>query len=602
MYIPGYLTTSGAQHGANSEYLAYWPDWVLFRDIMRGGRSFVEKYVQRFKYESQTEFNDRKAMTPNSGFAKAAIIDVRNSIYQRLDTVRRNGGDTKYQDSIRGKLGGVDLRGSTMNYFMGTKVLTELVFMGKVGIYVDCPKCDIPRQYRTQANTKNIHPYVYTYATEDILDWDYYLKDTERKLRMLRLRVVKDTQAAFRGYIEPQTVEYRTYELNTDGAVVLTVEQLDQNEKLVVVYQSTLESSEIPFVILEMDSPLLTDIAYHQIALTNLESGNVNYAYRANTIMYVEEYDPLGLSHIQGAEAMEEALSEDAATGDDPTRNGDNPTVVKVGATDGKLIPKGLKYPEFINPSSEPLKASREYMDDLKRDIRALINLAVSNAQARFASAESKQMDNEGLQAGLAAIGFMLEQGEREVNTIWQDYANCPPITVHYPQRYSLRSDEDRQKEAKSLLEMSNAVPSKQYRMESFKEAATIMFGAKIKDETLDTIIKEIEESPWPTANPDQIRSDVEVGLVSREGGSLARGYPEEEAKKAQKEQKERDAAKMKAQTPPGFNASARGVDDDSEGAEDEKEESQSPENNDGKRAVRGEDNASRKTRRDKRG
>lgn len=597
--IAGYLTTSNIEGVTHPEYLLYWQDWIRFRDIMRGGTAFTRKYVKKFKFEETTEWNDRLDMTPTPGFARAAIVDVRNAIYQRLDTVRRNGGDKNYQKAINGRLGGVDLRSSTMNYFMGMKILTELLFMGKVGIYIDCPKCDIPREQRTMKDVEGLHPYMYPYVAEDILDWEWYLKDNDMKLRKLRLRVVREQKDALRSYF-PLTgiVEHRNYEV-VPGGVRLIVERETKDEGLMPVEEKMLEIPEIPFVILEMESPLLTDIAFHQIALTNLESGDINYAYRANTIVYVEEYDPLGMNANQNAEAMESPLDADELSGQDPNRGGDNPNVVKVGGTEGRLIAKGLKYPEFINPSSEPLKASREKQEDLKRDIRALINLAVSNAQARFASAESKQMDNAGLEAGLAAIGYMLEQAEREVGVLWQQYAGGGEIEVKYPVRYSVRTDEERRKDAESLVTLSNAVPSPTFRKESFKEAAITLFAAKVSDNTLDTIVNEIDASEWPTANPDLIKQDVEAGLVSRNGASLARGYPKEEADKAKEEQKERDSAKMESQMKE-FNASARGVDDDPEGAKQEKKKSQNPENNDGVHRVRGGDSSKRKPRRTK--
>jgi hypothetical protein len=595
----GYTTTSNIDGGSHYEYLAYQADWKLFRDIMRGGYSFKKQYVQRFKGETTAEWNDRLDMTPNAAFARAAIVDVRNAIYQRLDTVRRHGSPM-YEKVMGGGVGGVDLRGSTMNYFMGMNILTELVFMGKVGIYVDSPASDVPREYRSMKDDQGKHPFMYPYVAEDIVDWEYYLKDNELKLRRLRLRVVQDQKDALRSYFPLHgVVGYRTYEVTPDG-VYLRLEQADEKGKQEIRWEGLLEIEEIPFVIIEMDAPLLTDIAYHQIALTNLESADVNYAYRSNTIVYVEEYDPLGMDEVQNSGMMEEALDEDAVTGQDPSRGGDNPNVVKIGGTEGRRVPKGLKYPAFINPSSQPLQASREKQEDLKRDIRALINLAVSNAQARFASAESKQMDNAGLESGLAAIGYMIEQAEREVGHHWRQYAGGPRVTVKYPVRYSVRTDEERRKEAESLITMSNAVPSKTFRVESFKEAATTMFAAKVSDETLDKILVEVESSEWPTANPDQIKVDVEAGLVSKSGASKARGYPEGEAEAAKKEQKERDAAKMDEQVAK-FNASARGVDDDPEGAKAEKKKSQSPENNDGVRRVRGEDGGSRKQRKDNR-
>ena len=42
-------------------------------------------------------------------------------------------------EAINGLNLGVDLRGNTMNGFLGIKVLTELLIMGRVGVYVDSP-------------------------------------------------------------------------------------------------------------------------------------------------------------------------------------------------------------------------------------------------------------------------------------------------------------------------------------------------------------------------------------------------------------------------------------------------------------------------------
>jgi len=55
-----------------------------------------------------------------------------------------------------------------MNAFVGVKVLTELLVMGRVGVFVDAPF--VPRS-ATLANTGNVAPYLYRYDIEDILSW-----------------------------------------------------------------------------------------------------------------------------------------------------------------------------------------------------------------------------------------------------------------------------------------------------------------------------------------------------------------------------------------------------------------------------------------------
>jgi hypothetical protein len=586
------------------EYVAMSTEMELYRDILYGGHDFVTKYVKPFRHEDTTAYNARLAITPSTEFARAAIMRVRNAIFQRMDAIRRNGGSRAYQEAIAGKNGGVDLRGSTMNYFMGMKVLTELVFMGRVGIYVDSPASAIPEEFRTLQDSKGQHAYVYPYASEDILNWDYYLRDNRVALKALLLRVRKPNRNTSQSYFaRDEVVEYREYVHHAEtDEVTLTVWDEDMASS---VGPFPMEINEIPFVMPQLDAALTKSIAYHQIALTNLESADVNYAHRGNTIIWVEKYDPYSDPRdIVQAEFLDQptGTTEDGTSeaDTDRKRSDDRAKVTKIGSTDGLRIPTEVEFPQFVHPSSEPLKVSMEKQAMLKDDIERLVDLAVNNSKPRLASAESKRMDQEGLLAGLAAIGLVLEQAEREVGRIWSLYDEGDFIDVHYPQRYSLKSDEDRRKDTESIIKLGGTVADKTWRVESYKEAAIELFGGKVSDDTLDKMLVGIERTPWPTADYQVLKSDSEQGFVSSEGASEARGYPEGEAKKAQEERKERDAARLASQTPPDENLAARGVGDDPNNeAKLEKDESQSPENNpDGKRKTRGNDKGNRQERR----
>src|SRR5690606_20232795 len=114
---------------------------------------------------------------------------------------------------------------------------------------------------------------------------------------------------------------------------------------------------------------------------------------------------------------------------------------IKVGVSVGRAYALGTERPGFIHPSSEPLKASMELQRKLERDTRELVNLAV--AQLGQQSAESKQMDPAGLEAGLSFIGLVLENGERKIASHWASYENSKPATIKYPDRYSLKTDAD---------------------------------------------------------------------------------------------------------------------------------------------------------------
>src|SRR5690606_27729392 len=96
---------------------------------------------------------------------------------------------------------------------------------------------------------------------------------------------------------------------------------------------------------------------------------------------------------------------------------------ITVGPMHGRAYGQGLDRPGFISPSSAPLKASMELQAKLEADIRRLVNLSVQTLGNRQ-SAESKDMDNRGLEAGLSYIGLVMENGERQIAEFWAAYEN----------------------------------------------------------------------------------------------------------------------------------------------------------------------------------
>jgi len=574
------MSAKNITRSIHPEYAYRAEEWQKFRYIMDGGKDFIEEYVKQFSSaEDSKDFLNRKEITPVAGFAKAAIKDVNNAIFQRMHAIRRKGGTESWRECILGQRGGVDLSGSSMNHFIGTEILPELLSMGKVGIYVDNFAFT---EGRTKMEAGVQHPYMYSYKTEEIRNWEWYIKGNEIKLKRLLLRISKDTLDPDTHLINGHSELYRLF-VEQDGIVLVQTydshgDPVTQDNELTTYDPIELKISRIPFVILELQSSLLQDISNHQIALTNAESADIGYILRSNVPLYVEQFD----QRFSVAKNWSES-------DDNSTENYDQTETRIIGSSDGVQYPIGTESPKFIHPSPEPIEVSMAKQKVLKDDIRALVQLAVTTTKSRFASAESKQMDERGLESGLSAIGMTLEHAEGCVARLWSEYESSnEEVKVGYPERYSLRTDEDRRKDAEQLASTAVDVSSHTFRKEIHKEIAEIMLAGKIADETLDKIMGEIDKSDYPTADAEQIRSDVEIGLISREYASYKiRGYPKDEAPKAKIEKLEAELARMKAQTPE--NPGARGLEIDPEGAKLEKQESQDPENNpDGEKLVRG--------------
>jgi len=527
--------------------------WSKYRCVFEGGVAFINKYLQPFSSrEDNKDFAIRKSLTYAPAHAKAAIMEIKNAIFQRMPDIKRSSGTQSYKEAVAGRNKGVDFNGNTMNGFIGRLVLPDLLSLGKIGVYID--RHPLPEQ-PSKADVQSRAPYLYTYAAEDIRSWAID-PDTQTLMSLLLCDTIDDIDPDT-GLVVGVNRRYRLLKKNADGVELAF---FDRDGLSVQIIQLNL--MEIPFVLFELSHSLLTDIADHQIALLNLASSDMNYALKGNFPFYTEQYDPLAeqtfvrqaiddipddnvdaLGEGTAGEAQDAAIAKNLA--------------VRVGVAQGRRYPKGLGAPAFIAPPIAPLTASMEKQEQIKREILQLVNLAVSTLRPSRASAESKREDQKGLEAGLSYIGLELEYGERQLQQIWGMYEHeKTDPSISYPQNYSLRTEESRRKEADDLLKLLPMLPSAMYQREVAKEIAEITLGHRVTDEKLQEIRDEIDASKVIVTDPEVINMDIENGLVSVETASQARLYPKDDVEKAKKEHAERLARINAAQS----NPAARGT------------------------------------------
>ncbi|MEE9548676.1 MAG: hypothetical protein V3V68_04910 [Nitrosomonadaceae bacterium] len=566
-------------NSVHPNYDALSADWDKYRLTMDGGDPYIEAYMVRFsERENDTDFQARKNISPIPGFATAALIDVKNAIFQRMDDIRRLNGSTSYQEVMAGLRGGVDLACSTMNHFIGREVLPELIFFGKIGIYIDMP---VLSENQTKSDVAKVHPYLYIFKAEQIRNWVF--TPGKEGLEFDKL-LLEETHENFDENGLPETTEsirYRFLERTENG---VTVKFFDvEDNQINMAGEPTkdfilLDTDKIPFVLMQLERSMLTDIANHQIALLNMESSDVNYSLKASFAFYTEQYSGrFNTSHLKGNE-------------DSPDTEG---AEIEVGAIQGRRYEKGMDRPGFINPSSEPLEASMNKQKNLKDDIRALVNLALSAIRPKFSSAESKQYDERGLESGLSFLGLILEQAERQIAQIYSAYENSDKIaTVHYPERYSLKTDTEKLKEASAYAEQMATVPSNTFQKAVAKEISTTLLSSKVSSDELQTIMDEIDDAQWLSSDAESIHADIERGLLSLETGAVARGYEKDEPAKAAIDHAERIERIKAAQSTPDARGNPDESDNPGEGSRNEKEITQDAASSDkGSKSVRGEAN-----------
>jgi len=540
-------------------------EWEKWRIVFEGGELFRNRFLEMTsKREDPLDFKLRKKMTPIPSFSKSAITEVKNSIFQRMVDVARRDGPDSYQKAITGVDFGVDFKGSSMNNFIGQQVLPELLLMSRVGIMIDSPDTI----GTTLKDSQGLRPYLYRYQAEDILSWSerpgrpdefdaVLLRDF---VEIKRGRLPSETLERFRFMFIDETDDkvhvqfFRSEPAKTETTAILGQPTGVQTKAKEVQIDAQGEPTDqdiildmniIPFVIVELSHSLMADIADHQIALLNLESLDINFAIKSNTVFYTEQQDERSMSsHIHGPANPD-------SSGTEAEAGANRPQEIELGSTKGRIYSKGLDQPAFIHPSAEPLLASITKQEKLKQDIRRLLHLAVSAIEPRSASAESKQLDQHGLEAGLSNIGLILESAERKIATYWTLYltATTKPASIKYPEKYSLRSDEDRRKEAESLENLRDIIPSDKYQKSISKEIVRIVLGSKLSNEDLDKIFSEIDSAEAFSANPLTLFEAVERGGLCLKSMAKLLGYSEDEPDKAAKDHATRLARISQAQS-----------------------------------------------------
>ena len=424
-----------------------------------------------------------------------------------------------------------------MNSFINLRILPELLSIGKVGVFVDMPKLN----GFTLADQAGSRPYIYVYQAEDIINWTLDREGGEVIYKSLVLRDFHEVTNPETGLIDSIQAVYRHLWIGPEGFVWFQFFDFELNK---ITEPVRLNIKKIPFVVGELTHSLLQDVADYQIALLNMESADISYLIRSNFPFYVEQFDPrmeLSAQRLRNSLITQNMAGADINPGEAAEASLAKTQNIDIGTQQGRRIPKDLEFPQFVHPSSEPVKASMEKQDQIKLDIRTLINLSITNLQPKMASAESKDRDNQGLESGLSIIGLELERTERLIAMFWAMWeGSSSNATVKYPKRYSLKTEEERRKEADSLLDKVGVIPSVTYKKWALKKAIAIQIGPDVSDEVLDNIFNEIDDADVIYSDTDDLAKDVEQGLIGLEDAANARGYPEGTVERAKEDHQDR--------------------------------------------------------------
>jgi len=511
-------------------------DRTKYRLTLNSGRDFIDEYLKTYSTrETTADFATRKEITYCPSHARTALIEIRNAIFQRMRDIQRLNGGPTYTFAVDND---INRHGKNMNHFLGASVLEELLAMGKVGIFVDAPVISSP----LTLNQLRKAPYLYYYTAENILNWAHDNQDDPYEVTTLLLKDEQYERDPATGLPTGLGTSYRFLQ-RTENGILAEFWDVDKDGEAKVIKEQMLNIPRIPFIVLELSQSILVDVADYQIALLNLESSDISYALKSNFPFYVEQFDPRAENAFLRQTQMRDRDGEIVQEG---TENDSGTKTTNTGAAKGRRYPLGTEQPAFIHPSPEPLQASMEKQESLKRDIRVLASLAVAGLSPMRASADSKEADLKGLEEGLSYIGMELEYGENQIAAFWAYYTKEQKAKVKYPRNYSLRTESERISEAEKLRTLAAVVPSAIYRREIMKRIASVLLELEVP--SLDLINAQIDSNPVTIQDPEVLSMHLEKTLVSGETVSKALGYPEGETKKAEEEHAARAKRVVEAQ------------------------------------------------------
>ena len=496
------------------EYIENYADWRRWRTVFDADQDFIDEFLMRLSAkESDTDYEARKKMAYAPAHASAAVVDIKNAIFQRLGDVVRQRGPKSYQAAVKGENYGVDFCGSSMGTYIGQQIIEELLVTTKVGVLVD--------NFR-ELDADDKRPYVSTYDACSILNW--YPNVPLRGFDRLLLGEYEYTPEFNYKYV------YRHYEKRSDGVLVTIFDETGQPTD-----EQLLQIERIPFTVFQIRHSLMRVVDRYQIAMLNLESSDISYAQKANYPFFYEFYD-----------AKTEGIYSKTTT---PAAKPE----IEVGITKGRRYPREVQPPGFINPDPETLRVSMEKGEKLKQDIRNLTNLNLLNLPVDATNQRS-------LEASLAYIGQVLEAGERQIAHDWKMFAKeGEDAIISYPRTYAIRSDEDRQSEAEKLEGLKTKIPSPRFKKAVSKRIARLLIGQDVSNEELQRIYSEIDNADTLTTDTNLILSAHKEGLVDDVTAANAIGFDAAKViPQAKKDRAERAALIMESQG--GQGGSARGV------------------------------------------
>jgi len=153
----------------HDEYGNYVDRWkYLIRSYLGGAQYKIGKYLTRYVYETQGEFNNRLSQTPLDNHCKS-VVHIYNSFLYRNEP-RRDLGSMEGTPEIERFFEDCDMEGRTWESFMRDVNVMSSIY-GHCCVLIDRPETVVGT--KAEELQQGIRPYVTLYTPEQIIDWHW---------------------------------------------------------------------------------------------------------------------------------------------------------------------------------------------------------------------------------------------------------------------------------------------------------------------------------------------------------------------------------------------------------------------------------------------
>jgi len=399
-----YHTKGLPTHDEYSNYIDRWQ--YLIRSYLGGAQYKMGRYLTRYVYETEGDFQNRLAQTPLDNHVKS-VIHIWNSFLFRNEPTR-DFGSLEGTPEIKNFLEDCDMEGRTWQSFMRDVNVMSSVY-GHCVVLVDRPETVVGT--RAEELEQGIRPYATIYTPENVLDWHWQrLPSGQYELQYVKFLEIEERTAQ-------QTATYycRTW---TKDEITLEKYNSSHKEKLQFVESKPNPLGVIPAVWVYANRSPVRGIGVSDV-------GDIADSQNFLFSLYSEAEQLIRLTNH-------------------PTLVKDQSTEATAGA--GAIITlgdttTGDTKPYLLQPNGSNLQAILQTIDETIKSIDRMAHLgAIRGIETRQMSGVAMQSEFILLDAKLSEKAKNLQLAEEQ---IWRMFARWQNTafdgSIKYPNVFNIR-------------------------------------------------------------------------------------------------------------------------------------------------------------------